>query len=290
MTGDTAQAIAAVGYGARVVALDSVRGLTLTPSEPPNPVRTPPPFQVADLCPQQVADRLALAHWPWGHQIVVSSLAGGVGRTTLAGLLATVLTELSFAHIWPPIALAETATRAFSDTAHRWDVLDGDPDDTACTRSGAWVFTDGQVVRRREDFSTIIIDALPGVPSANHTVAVDPRASILLVVRPDQASLAEAADVLVWMHDQHQVDRGRVVVVINHTSTTPVGRRSRAAATALATRCAGVHQLPFHPALGPGRALPSGGDLPVSIRRSIARTALDLWLVATSYAKPPRLR
>src|SRR5687768_14252955 len=116
MTGDTAQAITAVGYGARVVALDSVRGLTLTPSEPPAPVRNPPPFQVADLCPQQVADRLALAHWPWGHQIVVSSLAGGVGRTTLAGLLATVLTELSFAHIWPPIALAETATRSLSST------------------------------------------------------------------------------------------------------------------------------------------------------------------------------
>ena len=69
------------------------------------------------------------------------------------------------------------------------------------------MFTEGQPIARREDFSTIVIDAVPGLPSSHHAVAVDPRASILLLVRPDRASLAEAADVLVWMHDQQLVAR-----------------------------------------------------------------------------------
>ena len=39
-------------------------------------------------------------------------------------------------------------------------------------------------------------------------------ASILLLVRPDRASLAEAADVLVWMHDQQLVARSLIVVPV----------------------------------------------------------------------------
>ena len=280
-------------YGARVVALDTVRSLAVTEKEIPMAMGHPVPFRVADLSPHQVADRLSLAHWPWGHQIVVSSLAGGVGRTTISGLLATVLAELGFAHIWPPIALAEAATRPFSCTSHRWDLLtfeDCDESDPACTRSGAWVFSDGQVPIRREDFSTIVTDATPGLPSTNPLVTLDPRSSILLVLRPDRASLGEAADMLVWMHDHQLVARDRVVALINHTSNAPTDPGSRAAATSLSTRCAAVHRLPYHPALGPGLPLPSGGDLPVRIRRVIARTALDLWVVATTHTKPSRTR
>lgn len=293
MTGHTThQPVPPSGYGARVVSIDTLHSLAPTAADPPvgagGQVTTP----VAALSPQQVADRLALAHWPWGHQILVCSLAGGVGRTTVSGLLATVLAELSFAHIWPPIALAEHASHSFSRTVQRWDVVTADTDDSdaACTRSGAWVFTGGRPIARQQDFSTIIIDAVPGLPSGHHTVAVDPRASILLLVRPDRASLAEAADVLVWMHDQQLCARSRVVVLINHTSLSPRDPATRAAATALATRCAGVHRLPFHPALGPGRPLPSGGDLPIRVRRVIARTALDLWGTATGRPIPYPVR
>lgn len=289
MTGRTTrQPVPPAGYGARAVSIDTLHGLAPTAADPPvsagGQVTTP----VAALSPQQVADRLALAHWPWGHQILVCSLAGGVGRTTVSGLLATVLAELSFAHIWPPIALAEHASHSFSRTAQRWDVVTADTDDsdTACTRSGAWVFTEGQSIARREAFSTIVIDAVPRLPSSHHAMALDPRASVLLLVRPDRASLAEAADVLVWMHDQQLIAGSRVVVLINHTSISPRDPATRAAATALATRCAGVHKLPFHPALGPGRPLPSGSDLPIPVRRVIARTALDLWGTATGRPIP----
>jgi len=290
MTGHTThQPVPPSGYGARVVSIDTLHSLALSAADPPMSAGGRATTPVVALSPQQVADRLALAHWPWGHQILVCSLAGGVGRTTVSGLLATVLAELSFAHIWPPIALAEQSPRSFTPTAHRWDVVtvdDSDPSDAACTRSGAWVFTEGQSIARREAFSTIVIDAVSGLPSSHHTAAVDPRASILLLVRPDRASLAEAADVLVWMHDQQLIARSRVVVLINHTSISSSDPATRAAATALATRCAGVHRLPFHPALGPGRPLPSGSDLPIRVRRVIARTALDLWGTATGRPIP----
>ena len=282
------------GYGARVVAIDTLRGLTL--AEPQTPTDQTPTDQTVvawrsrDLSPQQISDRLSLAHWPWGHQIVVCSLAGGVGRTTVAGLLATVLAERGFAHLWPPIALQEDAKDPVTSALRRWDVTAPDhPDDDLRTRSGAWVFTGGQPPRRREDYSTLIIDAPAGHPATNHTVAVTPSSSVLLVVRPDRASLAEAAEVLVSMHDRQQVARDRVVVMVNHTSHQPVDRASKTAAAVLSTRCSAVHRLGYHPQLRPGRVLPSGPDLPDRTRRVMTATALDLWGVAT-YAQPARCR
>lgn len=284
-----------VGYGARVVAIDSLRGLTL--AEPQTPTDQTPTDQTVvswrsrDLSTQQIRDRLGLAHWPWGHQIVVCSLAGGVGRTTVAGLLATVLAERGFAHLWPPIALVEAATQPVTSAVRRWDVPAPDhPDDDLRTRAGALVFTGGQPPRRREDYSTLIIDAPAGHPATNHTVAVTPCASVLLVVRPDRASLAEAAEVLVAMHDRQQVARDRVVVVINQTHPRPADRASKAAAVVLSTRCSAVHRLGYHPQLGPGRVLPSGEDLRDRTRRVITATALDLWGVAASHAKPVSCR
>lgn len=279
-----------VGYGARVVAIDSLRGLILAEPEAPTD-QTLVSWLSRDLSPQQVSDRLGLAHWPWGHQIVVCSLAGGVGRTTVAGLLATVLAERGFAHIWPPIALLEAATQPVTSAIRRWDVPAREhPDDDLRTQSGAWVFTGGQPPRRREDYSTIIIDAPAGHPTCNHTIAVTPSASVLLVVRPDTASLAEAAEVLVAMHDRQQVVRDRVVVVVNHTHPRPADRASKTAAAVLSTRCVAVHRLGYHPHLGPGRVLPSGEELPDRTRRVITATALDLWGVAATHTRPARCR
>ena len=100
-------------YGARPVSVDIARGRLARrrPSER-RPLRSgSPPRRGCPLTDQVVADRLSLAHWPRGHQIIVCALAGGTGRTTVAGLLATVLAELPYAHIWHPIALVESAPR-----------------------------------------------------------------------------------------------------------------------------------------------------------------------------------
>lgn len=277
------------GYGARHVSVDTVRGRSLVEAKVAQ--QTESPITGTTLPPHQVvADRLSLAHWPSGHQMAVCSLSGGTGRTTLAGLLATVLAELPFAHIWPPIAVIETSPRTLGSTPHRWDLVDmPEPGVATSTRSGAWAFTAGQSSLRRKDFSVVIVDAPAGMPSDLSCIEGDPCASLLLVTRPDRASLAEAAEALVWMHDRSLVSRTRVVVVINRGVGQP-DRGSRAAATALGIRCAAVHNLPFSSTLGPGRALPSGRDLPVRVRRAVSQVALDLWSASMDRRSAPRIR
>ena len=189
-----------------------------------------------------------------------------------------------YGHIWPPIGLHETTTQQLSPTPRRWDLID--TDDSASewwTRSGVCAFTNGQRPARREDFSAVVVDATAGLPCDQEPVSSDPAAAVVLVMRPDRASLAEAAEALVWMHDRHLVSRPRVVALINDG----VGRSdagSRAAATGLWTRCVAVHRVPWHSTLGPGCVLPSGHDLPTRLRRVVQHTALDLW---TTTARSP---
>lgn len=124
------------------------------------------------------------------------------------------------------------------------------------------------------------------MPSDLPFIKDDPSASVVMLTRPDRASLADAADALVWMNDRSRVSRGRVVVVINRGVGMP-DRGSRAAAIALGIRCAAVHSLPFSSALGPGRALPSGRDLPIRVRRVVSHAALDLWCAAVKAGRRP---
>lgn len=269
------------GYGARTVSIDTLRRCRL--EEARGSEQPAVDLTVQRRQPTAIPDRLALAHWPWGHEISVGSLAGGVGRTTVSGLLSTVLAELPFAHIWPPVALRESADNPHCTNQHRWDVLDDD--NRSLTRAGARVFAEGAAPARRDDFSVIVEDALPGLPSLASAVGLDRRTSLLLVVRPDRTSLAEASDALVRLHDHQLIDRHRVVVVINHGAGQP-DRDSKSAAVALWTRCAAVHCLPLHSTLRPGRCLPSGRDLPNRIRRVIQHVACDLW-ATTQFSPAP---
>lgn len=243
------------------------------------------------LTHQIVADRLSLAHWPRGHQVIVCGLAGGTGRSTMAGLVATVLTELPFAHIWHPIALVDRAPQTLGSTMRRWDVVEPqDPltrtvPDLASTRSGVWALTGLTPWQQRRDFSVLVVDSPTGLPSDLAAVTDDPQASIVLMTRPDRRSLAHAAEALVWLNDCNLVARSRVTVVINHGVGRP-DRGSRAAATALGIRCAATHSLPTDSTLGPDRVLPSGRDLPVRLRRRIARACLDIW-TQTQTPNPP---
>lgn len=136
----------ATGYGARPVSVDIARGRRLAEAPEGEDGASPATGTTLPLNHQVVADRLSLAHWPPGHQIVVCALSGGTGRTTLAGLLATVLAELPFAHIWHPIALVEAAPRTLGSTSRRWDLLKpSEPGEATSTRSGAWAVTGGLV-------------------------------------------------------------------------------------------------------------------------------------------------
>ena len=81
----------AVGYGARPVSVGLTRGRTLAESSDrpaPGRVEVAPPVPAWD---RNAADRLSLKHWPRGHRVLVCSLTGGTGRTTVASLIAATL-------------------------------------------------------------------------------------------------------------------------------------------------------------------------------------------------------
>lgn len=280
------QPVSATAYGARPVSIDIARGRRLTRAAASEDVVSPATRTTPPLSHQVVADRLSLAHWPPGHQIVISALSGGTGRTTFAGLLATVLAEQPFAHIWHPIAVVEAAPRTLGTTARRWDLVEPSQSrDATSSRSGAWAVTGGSPTLQRNDFSAVVVDAPAAMPSDLPCIKGDPSASIVLLTRPDRVSLADAADALVWMNDRSRISRDQVVVVINRGVGEP-DRGSRAAATALGIRCAAVHSLPFSSALGPGRVLPSGRDVPIRVRRLVSNVALDLWFAAVNRRRP----
>jgi Mrp family chromosome partitioning ATPase len=68
------------------------RVLTETPGQPVSGrVAIAPPTPARD---RNAADRLALKHWPRRHRILVCSLTGGTGRTTVAALIAATLAGL----------------------------------------------------------------------------------------------------------------------------------------------------------------------------------------------------
>lgn len=268
-------------YGARPVSMDLTRGRSLAMSSAVDGNASP---AVTSHAP--VLDQLALAHWPTGHAVVVCGLAGGTGRTTLASLVAAALAELPWAHVHKPVALVELRPRQLSTTRRRWlaesageDRRSPRPADQYCppsTRSGIELPGALSPVANRRRYSVVVAEAPVGLPSEHWIVNADPSASVLLVVRPDRRSLAEAADSLVWMHDQDLVRRGRVVVVVN-LGAGQADRGSRAASTALAVRCRAVHRLASDTRLGPLACLPSGTALAPSLRRPISALCLDLW-------------
>ena len=266
--------------------MDLTRGHPLSES-----VVSPSPSVSTVVSCAPVTDQLALAHWPTGHAIAVCGLAGGTGRSTVASLVAAALAELPWAHVHKPVALVELRPRALSTTRRRWLAESAtlghrvrsasDQYVPPRTRSGIVLPAEPLVTAGRKAFSVVVAEAPVGLPSEHPIVRTDPSTSVLLVVRPDRRSLAEAAEALVWMHDHQLVHRHRVVVVVN-LAAGQADRGSRAASTALAMRCRAVHKLAADPRLGPMACLPSGTALAPSHRRPVSALCLDLWRASQS--------
>jgi Mrp family chromosome partitioning ATPase len=293
-----------VGYGAGPVSVPLTRGRPLTeaPTEPvPDRVVMAPPPPARD---RNAYDRLGLKHWPRGHRVLVCSLTGGTGRTTVAAQLAATLAGLPFAHIWPPALLVDGTGRRHLHPSvgtgdrsdNQWDeklsglVPVGTPLRLQTTLSGIALLQPtraDRLVRRRQlqttvatvqdRFAPVIIDAPCGLPSNSlWTRGVPAGFSVVLVVRPDEYSLNDAAQALVWMHDQHQVRKQQVTVVVNRGAGPPSGR-TRSAAAALAVRCHGLHQLPVDPRLGPSPIPPTARPVPARLRLRLAQICLNIW-------------
>ena len=133
------------------------------------------------------------------------------------------------------------------------------------------------VTALQDCFAPVIIDARCGLPSTTRwTRGLPAGFSVVLVVRPDEYSLTDAAEALVWMHDQHLVNKQQVTVVVNHGAGPPTGR-TRPAAAALAVRCHGLHHLPSDPHLGPNPTPPTARPVPARLRLRLAQICLDIW-------------
>lgn len=222
----------------------------------------------------RVEEQLALAHWPADHRIFVCSVAGGTGRTTVAGLIALTLAGLSYAHLHRPVALAELAPAPLTRARQRWGTPN-DSDRIEVTHAGGRVrvLTDPQ--EPGDGRPLLVVDAPAGTVTTAELAYSVPTSSVVLLTRPDRASLAETADALVWLQDSRGIKRARIAVVINRG----VGRSdhgSKPAATALAIRCGSVHRLPAHVSLGPGISLPCGHQVPRSVRKPLIQLCADV--------------
>lgn len=301
---ENSTAQATVGYGAGPVSVQLTRGRPLVETPlasdscgvvmaPPRPARD-----------RNADDRLALKHWPRGHRVLVCSLNGGTGRTTVAALLATTLAGLPFSHLWPPALLVDTTRRRSPDdhpdeaaemtSEHRIDDLGSllgvqSPLQVQTTSSGIAVLraksTERPVLSRQlhtavtalqDCFAPVIVGTKCGLPSTRWTRGVPAGFSVVLVVRPDEYSLTDAAQSLVWMHNQHLVSKQQVTVVVNHGAGPPTGR-TRPAAAAVAVRCHGLHHLPADPRLGPDPTPPTARPVPARLRLRLAQICLDIW-------------
>lgn len=268
------QQVAGTGYGARPVSIDLARNQPLTQVQ--DPIDTDSVLRVVHRSKSvsRVAEQLAVAHWPADHRIYVCSAAGGTGRTTLAGLIALTLASLKHAHLHRPIALGESNPQPLSQARHRWGAP-ADSDQITVTRAGGRVRVLTDVRDPGEGRPLVVVDALAGIVTTAELAATDPSSSVVLLTRPDRASIAETADVLVWLQDSHAIPRDRIAVVINDGAGRS-GYQSRPAATALAIRCRSIHRLPAHKSLGPGTVLPCGQRVPGSIRKSLIQFCADI--------------
>lgn len=267
------------GYGSRTVSVDLVRGRTLVPvDEGANASTFRSSRPISAMTCAQVSDRLSLSHWPRGHQIFICSLAGGVGRTTVAGLLGLVLANQPFRHIRPPVALVERSPRGLSRTSTRWT-----PARNALQQARIGQTTSGlpdilAVVdnANRANYSCVIVEAPAGLPSDDDAIVEDPSSSLVIVTPPDKESLDALSEALIWMAKLAYISRDRVTVVVNWGSR-PYTRPDRASIAALGIRCSSVHRLSYAPDLDVGRRLPPPDHMRRKLRRRMERIALAIW-------------
>ena len=286
----------AVGYGARPVSIGLTRGRALTVSSgrsAPRPVEVAPPAPAWD---RNAEDRLSLKHWPRGHRVLVCSLTGGTGRTTVAALIAATLARLPYAHHWPPALLVDGEPRRFDAS---WPRHTNDRSEGPATPVGSYLtlrtapsgfqllqphqthrwthplHVQTALADVEDRYAPVIIDNPCGLPSESPwTTAAG--FSVVLVVRPDEHSLTEAAEALTWTYGRQLLDKQQVTVVLNLGAGART-RRCIPAASARAIRCRGLHLLPADPHLGPGPTPPFARPVPDRLRLRLAQICLEIW-------------
>ena len=268
------------------MSVDLIRSQPLVESSIAEPVG-PIPRAPRRLTHAQTAERLALARWPANHHLYVCSVAGGTGRTTVAGLVALTLAGLPYAELHRPIVLGEFEYTPLSRARQRWGAQDSDTIQVG--NKGARISLADNVFDPPEVRPLVVIDTPSGLLTTDRVTAAEASVSVVLLTRPDRTSLAETAEALLWLQDNRGVARRRLTVLINE-GTGIRDRGSRPAGPALGIRCSSIHRLPAHAALGPGRVLRSHQE-PAGVRRAVIGLCLDIYRSiqpAVSPTAPPK--
>lgn len=242
-------------------------------------------------------ERLESLTWPRGYQLGVVRLRGGVGGSTVAAAVASVLAAKN-ARSAERTLLFDAAGTRFTGPARRWGVPVGAMsvsgaisvgltwtahDDVwsglSRTAGGAHVLLgaagdepplDAEKSATLLDdvrgaFADVVVDLPVGLPVDLPWVQGRGLTDLVFVTAPDRASVSATAEALVWLGNQG-VPRDRLAVIVNHGVP---GRRDRAGIVELASRCACVGELPPAKAVsapaGPAESLP--GDVRIAITK-----------------------
>lgn len=270
-------------FGSRPVSVDALRGGAVVTQRANTEV--PPDVVPTATAPKKLQawlERLHATTWPRGYKIGIARLSGGVGGSTLAAALSSVLVEKNALN-GDATLLFDAAGSRFATPATRWGVpVTGVSVNGAISEGLTWTVGDDAwagLARTaggahvllgaagdepsvepdksatllegiRGAFADVVVDLPAGLPVDLPWVRDLGLTDLLFVTAGDRPSVTRTAEALVWLVHQG-IAPDRLLVAVNHGVP---GRRDRAAITQLASRCARLVELPAakHLAAAPG--------------------------------------
>src|SRR6476661_9214373 len=262
-----------------------------------------PRFPVGErlALPQRDRDRRAgqvlAAGWAGSRRLLVASLAGGVGRSTVAAAVAGAAAPAVRALLLDATGLEESAaavrvgTGSVSRRPWTWAV---DPDAAvhlAALHRRAEASTVPVVALAGDrgtappadavaaamaaatDFPLVVVDLPAGGPAARAALrAAGPDPLLVLVCRPDPAEIDAAADLLQQLGSDDADTEGRAVLAVT-ADRGGMPRPARRRLAAAAGSAAGVLTVPYLPALVSRRVAVTGRDAVLAVGRVLAAAA-----------------
>lgn len=264
------------GEGTLPVSLDRVRaGGPIAAVRPaPQPARAPVASTPAPGDPTPLHVRLST-----GNRVLMFSVAGGVGRTTVGLGLAHTLADAR-GDSGHGVAFVDGAMDHFSGVHRRARIPATAQASTMVDISGLLPASRDQVIRsvyredvrapyvvpaanhqqghpgaalirtvisRIADWWDITVCDLPVGPAALYSCGT-PTSPVIAVARAESAGLVELGDALAVLGGM-SLTSSQVLAVVCQPSPSPISREAKAAVRVLETRCAGVVELPFDKAL-----------------------------------------
>src|SRR6476661_439631 len=228
-----------------------------------------PRFPVGELLalPQRDRDRRAgqvlAAGWAGSRRLLVASVAGGVGRSTVAAAVAGAAAPAVRALLLDATGLEESAAAVRVGTG------------SVSRRPWTWAVDPDAAVHlaAATDFPLVVVDLPAGGPAARAALrAAGPDPLLVLVCRPDPADIDDAADLLQQLGSDDADTEGRAVLAVT-PDRGGMPRPARRRLAAAAGSAAGVLTVPYLPALVSRRVAVTGRDAVLAVGGVLAAAA-----------------